>query len=87
MQTNNLNRIEMANKVLMAAIGVMLLSSVLSMVVTGERDSSWLKSLLNSDELAELESKEGANNDDVITTVDKRPSWVSGRDLGNEYYR
>ena len=77
----------MANKVLMAAIGVMLLSSVLSMVVTGERDSSWLKSLLNSDELAELESKEGANNDDVITTVDKRPSWVSGRDLGNEYYR
>jgi hypothetical protein len=77
----------MANKVLMAAIGVMLLSSVLSMVVTGERDSSWLKSLLNSDELAELESKEGANNDDVLTTVDKRPSWVSGRDLGNEYYR
>lgn len=87
MQTNNLNRIEMANKVLMAAIGVMLLSSVLSMVVTGERDSSWLKSLLNSDELAELESKEGASNDDVLTTVDKRPSWVSGRDLGNEYYR
>lgn len=77
----------MANKILMAAIGVMLLSSVLSMVVTGERDSSWLKSLLNSDELAELESKEGANNDDVLTTVDKRPSWVSGRDLGNEYYR
>ena len=62
------NHLTMANTTLTILLGVMLVGS-LALVIAAEKDSSWLKSLLNSDELAELESKEG--NGDEAAPVEK----------------
>lgn len=70
----------MANNTLIILLGIVLIGS-LALVIAAEKDSSWLKNVLSSEEIAELESKEGGPED--AAAIEKRPSWVSGRDLSN----
>lgn len=71
--------------ILIAILSVALIGSSLVMSAAVDKDASWLKNILTSEELAELESKE---NDDsaILGGIEKRPSWVSGRDL-SDYYK
>lgn len=75
----------MANNIFLL-FSVLLIVSSLSLIVTAEKDSSWVKNFLSSEEIADLESKERSNDDSVFASIEKRPSWVSGRDL-SEYYK
>lgn len=69
--------------ILFAIFGVLLIGASLAIAAPADKEASWLKNIFTSEELADLESKEGS---DDAAPIEKRPSWVSGRDL-SDYYK
>lgn len=72
----------MASNSTIFLVGVLLIASSLLVFVAAEKDAAWLKNALTSDEITEIEG----NDESSMLDVDKRPSWVSGRDLSNSDY-